>query len=698
MSFLLNLVTVQNAELLGTPLPRRAAGTPGAAKAGPDLQPLMRGLFGHCAALASLVGELFRSDLGVPHDVTNAVLNTSRALLQPHLNTTLSAQRRSCAFILLEGLMCLGTDWVGQRLTTLFALWKAALGKKPVDRAKVLHQQHVASASQDGGPGQESSSGACRDELLSLLCALRSLHAFTLHSHDTLLVSLPHLHKILVVFLTHVSQLVVALPHPTSASFRAKCRNDSATPGHARPTITLAVHCGIPDVLLMIRSTMYRCFAVTQYSQRFVPLLNMLADDVTRPLPLDFPVADFVAHYLNSDDVVLDLVDPYMDSSRDSAATVRLATARLLSTSLEGSRTEPGSSSHDPFCDAASSGFFSGAPREGPGSIDGMLTPWDAWADPKKTMASQGSSPEWEWRCSAVALLAIIMNSSEVSEAPRSAVLTHLLKKRESAEDSSGGHGKKGSAPQCEVSVVASVAILVYLREHARARGIKCGLPAAPAEQILQVSLEGLRDANPAIRRLHVEILSLLFYIHHRLPESPIVPSILQFLGQESSSDSAPVRSALALLCGSVLRAFEWGGALQSPPGAPRPQGIQCPYLINIVPCLLKLAKETAQPVRLWMLHGLHLSMQAAKLGFSPFLKECLRLATAHLLADFFESPLVLWTIGELLHSAAAMPPAEADTGGANLREERVGRARGGCSADPRQTGGNRAGAHFSGS
>lgn len=34
--------------------------------------------------------------------------------------------------------MSLGPDWVGQRLTTLFALWKTALGKKPVDRIKAL--------------------------------------------------------------------------------------------------------------------------------------------------------------------------------------------------------------------------------------------------------------------------------------------------------------------------------------------------------------------------------------------------------------------------------------------------------------------------------------------------------------------------------------------------------------------------------
>ncbi|CAK0855496.1 unnamed protein product [Prorocentrum cordatum] len=142
----------------------------------------------------------------------------------------------------------------------------------------------------------------------------------------------------------------------------------------------------------------------------------------------------------------------------------------------------------------------------------------------------------------------------------------------------------------------------------------------------------------------------------------------------ESTSDSAPVRSALALLCGAVLRTFRWGGARQPPAGAPMPQGLQCPHLASIVPCLLKLGKETAQPVRLWMLHGLHLAMQAAPLEFSPFLKETLRLATAHLLADFFESPLVLWTIGELVHSAALIPPTEADVDNPSLREHHTQR------------------------
>ena len=74
---------------------------------------------------------------------------------------------------------------------------------------------------------------------------------------------------------------------------------------------------------------------------------------------------------------------------------------------------------------------------------------------------------------------------------------------------------------------------------------------------------------------------------------------------------------------------------------------------MNILPILLKLAKETAQPVRLWMLYSLHISMEAAGAAFAPFMKDSLRLATAHLLADFFEAPLVLWVVSELSHSAA---------------------------------------------
>jgi hypothetical protein len=245
--------------------------------------------------------------------------------------------------------MCLGTDWVGQRLTTLFALWKAALGKKPVDRAKILYQQYVAgqagqpdlpgSSSGSSGPGATSGapdSNACRDELLSLLCALRSLRAFTLHSHETLLSSLPHLHKILVVFLTNISQLIVALPHPASASLRAKCGNVGLGAGAKSPTVMFAARCGIPEILLMIRTTMYMTFSAmvsTQYSSRFVPLLNMLADDVSRPLPAEFPLTEFVSHYLSPEDVVLDLVDSHMETAKDGAATIRLAVNNLLSLS-----------------------------------------------------------------------------------------------------------------------------------------------------------------------------------------------------------------------------------------------------------------------------------------------------------------------------------------------------------------------------
>eukprot|EP00438_Fugacium_kawagutii_P011794 Skav222968 [mRNA] locus=scaffold1489:821250:826521:- [translate_table: standard] len=84
-------------------------------------------------------------------------------------------------------------------------------------------------------------------------------------------------------------------------------------------------------------------------------------------------------------------------------------------------------------------------------------------------------------------------------------------------------------------------------------------------------------------------------------------------------------------------------------------QGFHCPYIMNIVPILLKLAKETAQPVRLWMLYSLYTSMDAAGTAFAPFMKDALRLATAHLLADFFEAPLVLWVIAELTHAGAVI-------------------------------------------
>ncbi len=520
LSVLLNLSTVQNAEVLGTPLRRKDANgqmvagdtAVAAAAAHADLQPLVRGLFGYCAALAAMSSELYSSELGVPHDVTSAVLGTSGALLQPHPSCAISAQRRCCAFLLLEGLMCLGSDWVGQRLTTLFALWKTALGKKPVDRAKVVYQEHVASSSSKSSSSDaDNSANVCRDELLSLLFALRSLYAFTWHSKDTLLTTLPHLHKILVVFLTNISQLVVALPHPTSTSFRAKYRQEASQPGAARPIITMAAQCGIPEILLMIRATMYRTFAAMQpslYSSRFVPLLNMLADDVTRVLPNDFPVTEIISELVGRQtmDTVLDLVDNHLETSRDCPSTARLAVKKLLSCGAQGKDGVP--FAEDLGSDAGAASIFSMLNRESPGGTECLLIPWDAWFDSTQSLAGQCVSAEWDWRCSSVKLLSMIINAPEVGEAPRSVVLQHLLKKKETSDEGNSGSERHAMAP---------VAILAYLREHVHLRGVRLAPPAQPMEQALDLSLAGLKESNPILRRLHSEILAMLFFSHHQL-------------------------------------------------------------------------------------------------------------------------------------------------------------------------------------
>lgn len=686
MSVLLNLSTVQNAEILGRPK--------GDAK---ELQPLLRGLFGHCAALAALSSELFCSELRVPHDVTSAVLGTSQALLQPHSNTSVSAQRRSCAFLLLEGLMSLGSDWVGQRLTTLFALWKAALGKKSVDRAKVLYQEHAAADS------SESCSMACRDELMSLLFALRSLYTFTCHSRETLLTSLPHLHKILVVFLSNISQFVVALPHPTSPNLRAKYRQESSLASTSNP-FALSMHCTIPEILLMIRAVMYRTFAAMQpslYATRFVHLLNMLADDVTRALPSEFPVSELLAHSLPRNDIVLDLVDTYLETSRDCPSTTRLSVNRLLSigpTKAEAGKGEEAPFSEDLCSDIGAASSFSLLSRESLGGNECILTPWDAWFDPNRSLADQCVSPEWDWRCSSVKLLAVILNASEVGETPRSAVLQHLLKRKESLDDTPATARRSStsstSAPgfatgtQAELHVVSSLAILAYVREHVRVRGLSAAPPGAAMEQVMRFSLAALKEANPALRRVHVEILALLFFAHHQLPESPVVPTILQHFAVESTAQSSEAkgdaqgreaerlreRSAMALLCGAILRTFSWGWKVLANQGTGNGgTTFRCPYIMNVVPALLKLAKETAQPVRLWMLYALHLCAEAAGTAFAPFLKDSLRLTTAHLLADFFESPLMLWAVSELTNSAAKLM-SQADSLDMDYAEENVSR------------------------
>eukprot|EP00971_Amphidinium_carterae_P128086 2537119-Amphidinium_carterae.1 len=356
----------------------------------------------------------------------------------------------------------------------------------------------------------------------------------------------------------------------------------------------------------------------------------MLADDVTRPASVEFPISEFLAHHMNLEDSTLDLADT--DSSKDAGASVRIAATRLLALSTVNETPLSDISS-----DAAAACHFSGFPLEGPGGINGMLIPWDAWLDPTAALLVQSTSPEWEWRSSAISLLASIMNSPEVSEAPRSAVLQHLLKKSDALEEST-----KRVPARMDTGAMSSLAIVMYLREYAKVS--KAATAVIASDMIAQRAMQGFREASPALRRLHVQMLALLFYIHHQVQDSPLVPQILRFMETVLSQESMQTRSAVALLCGEILSTFAAGApelvlAEHRPlrPAAP-------PHLASVVPLLLKLGKDIAQPARLWMLHGLHLAIKASATAFPvDLLKDALRLTTAHLLKDFFESPLMLW-------------------------------------------------------
>merc|ERR1740130_2590006 len=122
------------------------------------------------------------------------------------------------------------------------------------------------------------------------------------------------------------------------------------------------------------------------------------------------------------------------------------------------------------------------------------------------------------------------MNSSEVSEAPRAQVLMHLLKRRDNVDDAQQKKGAAGPS-QAEMGVIPSIVVLMYLREHVKATGQVHAPPQTATEQMLRMSYEGIKEANPAVRRLHVEILSLLFYIHYELTESSVAASIIQHIG-----------------------------------------------------------------------------------------------------------------------------------------------------------------------
>ena len=168
---------------------------------------------------------------------------------------------------------------------------------------------------------------------------------------------------------------------------------------------------------------------------------------------------------------------------------------RLMSRGNEGAdagsfREDAGPFAEDQCSDGGAACLFSPLHRESPGAPECLLTPWDAWCDCREPLAPQCVSAEWDWRCSSVKLLAIIMNAAEVGENPRAAVLQHLLKVRRDAAEEGGST----TSPQPEVHVSSSVAVLAYLREHVRMRGLQAAPPAPAMEQVLQCSLSGLKE------------------------------------------------------------------------------------------------------------------------------------------------------------------------------------------------------------
>ncbi|CEM09114.1 unnamed protein product [Vitrella brassicaformis CCMP3155] len=453
LSVLLNLSTIDNAELM-------AFTSKDAAKTDPDgrfLEGHLRSLCGHCTALASLVAELSppntNSRLAVPHDVTSAVMGTCKALTQAHPLPPVFSQRRLCAFVLLEPLMALGDDWTGARLTTVFALWKSALGKKSIDGLKQLYQYHHPSPGEKPSPpdgeGAPSKDAKPTDELLVVLAALKSLLSFLKHSKHGLLVSLPHLHKIVVVFLTNVSQLVSFFPHPYSMDG-----------GGPRGVTFSGSECGMGGVLLAMRAGLYEAFAAiasTHYAGRFVSLLNLLADDLTRPAASPvFPLYSMVSDYLPSSDHYVDLSD-LQATQPDTPIT------------LPQPHPSPSSTSHQPLDDdpdgpmppnMACVAF--GGRMGGLGVWCPLWDPWDVREPTGRPLLMEREPLELRCRTAALCLFGEIMAAPSVPENTRMTVIQHLMKKyRQSAPPST----TTGASTTSGISGTAS-AIPSSLHQH----------------------------------------------------------------------------------------------------------------------------------------------------------------------------------------------------------------------------------------
>jgi len=591
VNILLNHITIQNAELMS------------ASKQSTHL--FVRSMMHFSIALASVIRECLST---VPADILGAIVNTANTLIDPDEIDMVSLQRKSCGYILLIPVVAVDAT----NIVPLLGMWRSTLGKKSKDTITKLVM-----------PGQTISDISLVFEYLqSIQSCLRSMVSATENSRFPEIISSDEsVMKMFILLLNNGLQILQSLVPLEQSSSNA-------------PHIQLVVSA--------IRNELFRIFSAlpNDMMEPFSKsLISLLPTELLRETGIE---NFFPSFFSDSNSILLDVLDPFMDEQPHLVWKYSIGASVMSCMRMVGQEKV---SSRDFFNSPIACGvmeeFYTSFPSSN-GSPWCPQIPYISinWSEGSLgPLSSYMEHPNLETKKTVVKLLTklVALDPTLID----SLIPIVMQKYREQVNVTSqdyetarelilAGHKDPTDVLKC-ISKIPSTSLLGVSFAFFTSIVESGKISPSSASSILTFSASptGLGSVDPFVRRSSSCLIGL---IYKRF--DPLRPMIVQCVMDSSTSPVLRTRSATAALVAEIVS--------------------HVPSDISVFGnTLFKLARELQNPLRSNSLHAISICCTASLSEISPWIKELVKISTAHAMADIYRSDSASFLLSSILASVA---------------------------------------------
>ena len=582
-------------------------------------------LHGHMSALSAVVGVIPECTGGVSLAMLDSVFEVSKRLIcvegEGKPMTIPAWQLNECGWTLLASLIGLGSEWVAPRLNALFTLWRNVLGKSPPTTPQAV--QDIASDLRVRGKA---------------LVALRSFaHVMR--------------HRIAVQGQGQFSPVLKATRVFLCTNFSLVKALQSAK--DLEPVIVSAL-CTVKPVLM----DLFTAIPPSSFTSYFSRILKFIVAEFTSGNP---PASTELNRLLNPADHTL-LATPsaeprmsrFIDLHRPVSAGALVSRGRDDGDSPDDAafvciepRTAGGTIAVDyswNWCLRPDSYTYSQMVgeeegREHRGEEDEEVTDVEGINRSHNVSYSRRNNSDHlqlhAFECfehsalrscnAGIRLFAAIY--ADQSSTYKEQLMKHL-------HALVNKHKQAGSLHLPAVTNIAT-ALLAVCRDQAQ-RELPIGAPNA-LQAMVSIATDLLAAPSPLVRRAAGEVFGLLVH----LEDDAFLTRITSVLRDQLASKDVNVLCAAVFAYGCVHR---YGGGMKT-----------IRALTFTVASLQLMGRDFTEPLRLWILHALWLTVETGGLSFSAYAQPTLSIVWSHAMHDCeAPAPLLTLTIGRILHAVIA--------------------------------------------